>query len=131
MSDNKPVEERDGKEFLLKWLAERAKMLQSQMDSAKVEEIFATLTRYLSQMIDDWQLIALETKLKDFQNLNNAIQRSFDCGVIFGMLFQHFQHLDDIELLLKTLREDKDLRDKQKQLENMMPKQTEDLSYIR
>lgn len=128
MSDNKPEEERDGKEFLLIWLAERAKMLQSQMDHAKVEEIFATLTQYLSQMIDDWQLIVLETKLKDLQNLNNAIQRSFDCGVIFGMLFQH---LDDIELLLKTLREDKDLRDKVKQLENMMPKQTEDLSYIR
>lgn len=128
MSDNKPEEGRDGKEFLLIWLAERAKMLQSQMDHAKVEDIFATLTQYLSQMIDDWQLIVLETKLKDLQNLNNAIHRSFDCGVIFGMLFQH---LDDRELLLKTLREDKDLRDKLKQLENMMPKQTEDLSYIR
>ena len=128
MSDNKPEKEMELKKFYLKWLFEHAKMLQSQIDPAKEEETFDTLAQYFSQMIDVWQLIANETKLKDLQDLNNAIQRSFDCGVIFGMIFQH----SDVRgILLRVIKENKDLHDKLRQFESMMPKQTEDLGYIR
>lgn len=126
MSENKLEKELTG--FFLKRFFEQAKELQSQINPANVEKTTDTLIAYLDQMLDFFQLISLETKLKDLQNLNKSILTSFDCGVIFGMLLQH---LDNIESLLDVIEENKALRDKVRQIETMMPKPTEDLSYIR
>jgi len=130
MSNKKP-EEIEWKKILISWLFDHAKELKSKIDPSKEDEIMYIMADYFNKMLGNWQLISWETKLRDLQNLNSTIYNSFECGVIIGILLQHW---DIRDLLLKVIKENKDLRDKLEQLKETMPKQSteEDLShYIR
>jgi hypothetical protein len=122
--------EKEWRKMLISRLFDEAIELKSKIDPSKEDEIKYLIADYFIKMLDIWQLLSAETKLKDLQNLNSAISNSFECGVIIGILLQD---LDIKELLLRVLKENKDLCDKLEQLKNTMPKQTveENSDYIR
>ena len=116
------------KEFYLKVLFEQAKEISKDVDIANETKTYETLARQLIHMIDSMMDITNETQVKNLQKLSQAISDAFRCGVIIGSIIQHW---DLRPIIIKILKENKELQNKLNDLQKKLPKlDSENLIYI-
>ena|GEM_PF-5074902 len=120
--------QKDWKKFYLRWLFEQAKNVSNEFDIADENKAYDALMVRFNRVVDDWQKIANETQLKNLQALNQALLSFFECGVGIGTITQH---CDFVPMLIKMIKENKELQRKLEDLQKTLPKiETKDLGYI-